>query len=53
MSAYATDRWELSPKATLNLGVRFDFDSGSADGAANGISVGQPAAARRAALDAA
>jgi len=37
VSAYATDRWELSSKATLNLGVRFDFDSGSADGAANGI----------------
>jgi hypothetical protein len=37
VSAYAADRWELSPKATLNLGVRFDLDSGSAEGAANGI----------------
>ena len=38
VSAYAADRWELSPKATLNLGMRFDYDTGSADGAANGIS---------------
>src|SRR4029434_5305761 len=37
LSAYATDRWTLAPNATLNLGARFDFDSGSAEGAANGI----------------
>jgi len=37
LNAYAADRWELAPKATLNLGARFDFDSGSAEGAANGI----------------
>jgi hypothetical protein len=37
LSAYASDRWELGPKATLNLGVRFDLDKASAEGAANGI----------------
>jgi hypothetical protein len=37
VAAYVADRWEPSPKATLNLGVRFDFDKGSAEGAADGI----------------
>ena len=53
VSAYATDRWELAPKATLNLGVRFDFDNGLGRRRGQRHHVGQRAAARRAALDAA
>jgi hypothetical protein len=37
VNAFASDRWELAPKATLDLGVRFDLDKGSAEGAADGI----------------
>jgi len=38
VNAFASDRWELSPRVTVNAGLRLDHDSGSADGAANGIS---------------
>ena len=34
---FASDRWTVSPKVTVDAGVRLDHDSGSADGAANGI----------------
>ncbi|HEV8398146.1 MAG TPA: TonB-dependent receptor [Vicinamibacterales bacterium] len=37
VNAFASDRWELTPRFTVNAGVRFDHDSGSAEGAANGI----------------
>jgi hypothetical protein len=37
VSAFAGDRWEASPRITVNAGLRFDHDSGSAEGAANGI----------------
>jgi len=37
VSAFAGDRWEVSPRITVNAGLRLDRDSGSADGAANGI----------------
>jgi hypothetical protein len=37
-SAFVSDRWAVSPRATLNAGLRFDLDHGSADGAVDGIS---------------
>jgi hypothetical protein len=37
-NAFVGDRWEVSPRLTVNAGLRLDHDSGSADGAANGIS---------------
>jgi hypothetical protein len=38
VSAFAGDRWTVSPRVTVDAGVRLDHDSASADGAANGIS---------------
>lgn len=38
VGAFAGDRWTVSPQVTVDAGVRLDHDSGSADGAANGIS---------------
>jgi hypothetical protein len=38
IAAFAGDRWTVSPKVTVDAGVRLDHDSGSAEGAANGIS---------------
>jgi hypothetical protein len=38
IGAFASDRWTVSPKVTVDAGVRLDHDSGSAEGAANGIS---------------
>jgi hypothetical protein len=37
VNAFVSDGWELSPRMTVNAGVRLDHDSGSAEGAANGI----------------
>jgi hypothetical protein len=37
-SAFAGDRWTVSPRVTADVGLRLDHDSGSAEGAANGIS---------------
>ena len=37
VSAFASDRWTVSPRVTVDAGVRLDHDSGSAGGAANGI----------------
>jgi len=38
VTAFAGDRWTVSPRVTVDAGLRLDHDSGSADGAANGIS---------------
>lgn len=37
-SAFVSDRWEVTPRITADAALRLDHDSGSADGAANGIS---------------
>ena len=37
VSAFVGDRWAVSPRVTVDAGLRLDHDSGSADGAANGI----------------
>ena len=37
VSAFAGDRWAVSPRIAVDAGLRLDHDSGSADGAAHGI----------------
>jgi hypothetical protein len=37
-SAFVSDRWDAAPKVAVNAGLRFDYDNGSAEGAAQGIS---------------
>ena len=36
-SAFVSDRWDVRPGITADAALRLDHDSGSADGAANGI----------------
>jgi len=38
VGAFVSDRWAVAPRATVDAGLRFDYDHGAAKGAADGLS---------------